>query len=198
MIKITENNGFTLYELLIAITILGIIMGSLYQVMGSALSAYEYSQSKQALVIQARNAMERMVRFVQETDKIHAAVDKELKVNERLLDTYDNHSHAYLIAGDNLPDADYDGDGLINEGDGDDEETVRFKYDSGTHLLMERLPDYGTAIDDDYRAETEICSHVTRFKCGKLNSNVVEIELTLNDGPNEVNLKTRVGARFVQ
>jgi hypothetical protein len=42
-----------------------------------------------------------------------------------------------------------------------------------------------------------LCEHVTTFSCTLLAPNLVEIQLTVNDGKNEVSLKTRVKAIFV-
>ena len=96
---------------------------------------------------------------------------------------------------DALLDADHDGDGLIDEGDGDDIEEVRFKLVG--ELLMERLPNYATEDQDDYLTESVLCNHVREFKCKKMDSNLLEIKLNLSNGENEVELKTRVIARFV-
>ena len=110
------SSGFTLLELLISIAILSIIMIGLHQVMGTALSAHRRTTEKTELLAQARYAMERMVMFVQETDQIEVPSADKLVVSERLLDTYDNESHNYVLDGDGYLDADNDHNGLVNEG----------------------------------------------------------------------------------
>lgn len=190
------SSGFTLLELLISVTILGIIMVGLYQVMGVALSAYAVRENKQELVGRASFAMERMVKFAQETSKIDFPNPNELELTERVLDVYDNATLGYLADGDGIPDSDVDQDGLIDEGAGDDPETVRFKFYPGIFQLKERLPDYSTADQSDYRPETVICEDAANVEFEKLAGNLAQIILTLDDGEGQVTLKTRVIARF--
>lgn len=204
--KIHDNSGLTLLELLISIAILGIIMTSLYQVVGTPLSAYEGTREKQDLLAQARFVMERMVMFVQETDDIdkpqlHQANTPWLEISERVVDTYDNAT--YDIDGDGYLDANNDSDDLVNEDivQPDPPEYIRFdldKSDGSNWKLMEEMPDYSTSNLNDHKAEEVICEHVTLFNCSHLSTNLVEIELTLNNGNSEVSLKTRAKARFIE
>lgn len=205
MLNLNNNSGLTLVELLISVAILGIIMVGLHQALGTAFSAYDNTKSKQELLAQVRYAMERMVMFVQESDSISmpdSASDQEtLKVSERVLNTYDNAAHEYEIDGDGFLDADNDSDSLINEDDTDPPDLITFdldKADENNWKLMEQMPDYSTASLSDYTDKQMICEHVTVFKCNLLASNLVEIELVLNNGKSEVTLKTRVKARFVE
>ena len=204
--KLPAASGLTLLELLITLTILGIIVAGLHQVMDTTLSAYDHTRNKQDLLAQARYTMERMVMFVQETDfvlKPDEASDQEiLRVSERVLDTYDNTTHAYDVDGDGLLDADNDSDGLVNEDETnpDPRDVITFdldKTEASNWKLRQVLPDYGTAALNDFMAPNVICEHVTAFKCNRLSTNLVEIELTLNKGKSRVSLKTRVKAMYV-
>jgi prepilin-type N-terminal cleavage/methylation domain-containing protein len=201
-----DEQGLTLLELLISISILGIIVTGLYQALGTSISSYDIASNKQDLLAQARYAMERMIIFVQECDQI-AVPDSEtaqevLRVNERLQDTYDNTADVYSADGDGLLDADNDGDGIVNEDDmsPDPVEWISFfldKSEATNWRLMEIAPEYGTATLDDYRAQETLCENVKAFHCKLLASNLVEIGLSLNNGGSEVSLKTRTKARFV-
>jgi len=197
MLKYRGQPGLTLFELLISIAVLSIIIVALPQVIGTALSIYGNTISEHELRTQACHALQRMIMFVQATDKIDDAKDKKLKVTERIIDTHDNATHAYIIDGDGFLDADNDADRLVNEGSGDDRESVTFEYDDHTGLLTEVLPDYSTADDNDYQPAKVLCTHVTLFQCSKLGDNVVEIQLTLDNGTHQVKLKTRVLAHLL-
>lgn len=202
--RLANNHfGLTLFELLISITILGIIMIGLHQVLGTALSSYDSITDKQNLLARARHAMERMVMFVEETDYISSHMVGEfnkttLTVSERVLDTYKNDTHAYMVEGDGIPDADNDSDGFVNE-DGasgsDPREYVEFTLSSG--ILSTRGPDYSTADTNDSTAYKTLCENVTVFESDRLANNLMEIRLTLNDGKSTVSLKTRVFARNI-
>jgi prepilin-type N-terminal cleavage/methylation domain-containing protein len=190
-----DNSGLTLIELLISILILSIVVVGLHQVLDTSLAAYDDTSDKQELLARGRFAMERMVRFVQETDLIQIPSPDELKVSERLLDTYNNFNHQYMPGGDGYLDADEDQDGLVNEDATDPITYVTFKLNGGN--LEEELPNYKTGATGDYLGWKVIGEQVAGFTCSFLSSNVVEIQLTLNDGKNEVNLKTRAKARLL-
>jgi prepilin-type N-terminal cleavage/methylation domain-containing protein len=197
-----DNSGFTLLELLISIAILSVIMIGLHQAMGTALSAYRQTTDRQELLARARYAMERMVLFVQETDQIQIPAADNLVLNERVLDTYDNDTNGYIAEGDGYLDADNDHDGVVNEGgvNEDPVDPISFsldKSDPNNWKLQEQMPDYGSSILDDFLATKVLCEHVTTFSCTLLAPNLVEIQLTVNDGKNEVSLKTRVKTIFV-
>lgn len=197
---LNNNSGFTLLELLVSITILGIIMVGLHQVVGTALSTYDHTKNKQDLLAQARFAMERMVMFVQEADDIDIPAGSILKVTERLLDAYDNETHEYGPEPDGYLDADNDSDGLVNEGGLDPSEFIDFKLnklDSSNWKLVEEMPDYSTGAPGDTMAQQVLCEHVKDFTATLLAANLVEIQLTLNNGKSEVRLMTRVKARNV-
>ncbi len=203
MLRIYDNSGFTLIELLISIAILSVIMIGLHQAMGTALSAHRQTTDRQELLARARYAMERMVMFVQETDQIEIPSVDNLVLNERVLDTYDNDTHGYTAEGDGYLDADNDHDGLVNEGGVNDDpaDLISFsldKSDPNNWKLQEQMPDYSTSTLDDFLAAKVLCEHVTTFASTLLNSNLVEIQLTVNDGKNEVSLKTRVRAMYAE
>jgi len=197
-----DNSGFTLLELLISMVILSIIMIGLHQAMATALSAHRQTTDRQELLARARYAMERMVMFVQETDQIQIVSADNLALSERVLDTYDNDTNGYIAEGDGYLDADNDHDGVVNEGGVNDDpaDPISFsldKSDPNNWKLQEQMPDYGSSILDDFLATKVLCEHVTTFSCTLLTPDLVEIQLTVNDGENEIHLKTRVKTIFV-
>jgi hypothetical protein len=121
--------------------------------------------------------MERMVMFVQETDQIQIASVENLVLNERVLDTYDNDTLGYIAEGDGYLDADNDHDGVVNEGGVND--------------------DPADPISFSLEVTKVLCAHVTTFSCTLLTPDLVEIQLTVNDGKNEIHLKTRVKAMYI-
>ncbi len=94
MLSNPDKSGFTLLELIVSIAIIGIMMIGLQQVLGSALTTYDVTKTKQDLMASARFAMGRMVLFVQETNSIINPVPESteelLKVAEQKFDTYVN------------------------------------------------------------------------------------------------------------
>ena len=200
--RFDDKSGFTLLELVISVAILSIIMIGLHQAMETALSAHSSAQEEQELAVRARYAMERMVMFLQETDQVQIPSSDRLIVSERLLDTYDNLNNLYAPEGDGYLDADNDHDYVVNEGGIEDpHDLITFdldKTDSNNWKLQEQMPRYETSTLGDFVANKVLCEHVTAFQCSLLAPNLVEIQLTLNDGTNEVNLKTRVSPFYVE
>jgi hypothetical protein len=177
-------------------------MIGLHQAMGTALSAHRQTTDRQELLARARYAMERMVMFVQETDQIQIASVENLVLNERVLDTYDNDTLGYIAEGDGYLDADNDHDGVVNEGGVNDDpaDPISFsldKSDPNNWKLQEQMPDYGSPTLDDFLVTKVLCAHVTTFSCTLLTPDLVEIQLTVNDGKNEIHLKTRVKAMYI-
>jgi len=204
MHKLKPQSGLTLLELLVAIAIFSIIVGGLYQVLDHTLATYETTRNQQTLLSQARYAMERMVMFVQVSDEILDPADsatQELTVSERVLDTYDNLTGAYRIDGDGILDADNDADGLVNEGQDDLAEYISFRLDKSmadNWKLIERRPDYRTTDTADQTQWSMICEHVTDFTCRRFSAGMVEIQLTLKNDSDQVNLKTRAKTRNIK
>ncbi|MBW2150574.1 MAG: prepilin-type N-terminal cleavage/methylation domain-containing protein [Deltaproteobacteria bacterium] len=199
--RICNSCGLTLFEVIFSIAILGIMMIGLQQALGTALSAYGQTKNNQELLAQARYTMERIAMFVQETDEVQVPSPDKLKVSERILDIYNNSDHSYVAEGDGYLDADNDGDGLVNEDASDPIEFITFSLktsDPSNWKIEEKRPDYSTPETDDTLEKEVICEHVTDFTCTLLSSNLVEIKLALNDGINEVSLKTRVKAMYIQ
>ena len=141
ILKIPENSGLSLLELLIAIAILGMIVGGLYQTMAGALSSHAYTRNKRDLLSRANFCIERMAMFIREASEIAVPTDRVVEVPERLTDTHDNTTHAYLSDGDGLPDTDRDSDGFVDEGDGDNPARARsdFLYRGG-HVAVDPRP----------------------------------------------------------
>jgi prepilin-type N-terminal cleavage/methylation domain-containing protein len=204
----SHKAGFTLVELLIGIVIIGMILGGISQLLGYVLAKYQAdqaSQISQGNVTQAQQALERMVMFVQESDTITepastTAVER-LTVSERVSDQYNNVSHAYVAAGDNIPDADNNANGLINEGGADPADFITFeldKTDAANWKLTEQMPDYSTADTGDFKTKVILCEHVQAFTCRKLATGRVEIVLTAQKGSTSVNLKTTAKSRWVE
>jgi prepilin-type N-terminal cleavage/methylation domain-containing protein len=199
-----NKSGFTLIELLIAIALMALIVGALDQVAARVLSTYSTVQESQDLVPQARYALERMVTFVQESDYIGlpetTSSTKVLTVSERLSDQYTNATNVYTVAGDGIPDADTNADGLINDGIGVPAELITFRLDetdATNKRLKEKMPDYGTPQTGDHKAEVIICENITDFSCRRLSPGIVEITLTLQKGSKAVTLRTTAKARGV-
>jgi prepilin-type N-terminal cleavage/methylation domain-containing protein len=196
-----DRSGVTLVELLLAIAVFSLLVVGLGHALNSVLSSSEELKRRDELVARVRYAMERMVMFAVETDKIAEARDKKLKITERVLDTYvydpNAATYTYTAAGDGLLDADNNGDGLANQGTGDADEFVTFEYNDVTRLLTETLPNYQTKKNDDYLPPAVICENVTLFKCAKPQNDIIEIELAADDGRDSISLKTRVRTRRI-
>lgn len=204
--------GFTLLELLISIAILSIIMLGFQQVLTTSISAYSDTRQKQDLLADARMTMERMVMYVQATDEIVRPSDavgvEVLQVSERVLNIYDNTTHAYTIdadgkLGDEYLDADNDSNNLVNDDatlDPPDYITYTLdKSDADNWKLTEQMPDYSTDDKADFKEPMAVlCEHVEKFECKRLSSTLVEITLKLNNGTETISLTTRARARLIE
>ncbi len=196
-----KKAGFTLIELLIGLAIVGMIMAALYQVTGQVLAHYTAARQSQEVVSPARAALERMVMFVQESDRIllpdTANPLEVLTVSERLSDQYINLTHAYAAAGDGLPDGDADANGLVAASEA---EPITFdldKTDPNNWRLMEQIPDYGTSLTGDFQPKKALCEHVKEFSCKRLSAGRVEISLSLQQESKVVTLRTTARARWM-
>jgi len=196
-----KKAGFTLIELLVGLAIVGMIMAALYQVTGQVLAHYTAARQSQEVASPGRSALERMVMFVQESDRILLPdtanpLDK-LQVSERLSDQYTNLPHAYVAAGDGLPDGDADANGLIAAGEA---EPITFdldKADPNNWRLVEQIPNYGTSLAGDFQPKKVLCEHVKDFSCKRLSVGRVEISLSLQQGSKTVTLQTTARARWM-
>ncbi|WP_300462088.1 prepilin-type N-terminal cleavage/methylation domain-containing protein [Desulfobacula sp.] len=192
----------TLVEVMIAVMILGILMTGLTQIFGTLTRSMQFADDHSQTNGTAYFAMARMVSFVAGTDEIQmpgddAAEHDQLIVAERILDLVDNTRAA---GSDGIPDADTDGDGLVNEGGGDVKEYVSFaldKTDPDNWKLVETLPDYQTADTADTRSPQVICEHVTGFVTQQLTPGVVRIRLATGKNAMAAVLENRALARLL-
>ena len=201
-----HDAGLSLAELLICIALVAILLGGLHAVLSVALTSGDMTRTRQGLFSEAQYALERIVRTVQESDAITvpaiAASGGVLRVSERFLDLHDNAGHAYTPAGDGLPDADNDADGLANEDSvsPDPVDWTEFwvdRSDTANWLLQVTSPRYDTADLAD-AATNELCGAVTDFLVRRLGTNLVEIHLELSRGAESVVLDTRAAARLIR
>jgi len=177
-------------------------MTGLTQTLGTITRSMQFADDHSQTSGTAYFAMDRMVSFVAGTDEIQvpgddAAEHEQLIVAERILDLVDSTRSA---VSDGIPDADTDGDGLVNEGGGDVKEYVSFaldKTDPDNWKLVETLPDYQTADTADTRPPQVICEHVTGFVTQVLTSGVVRIRLTTGKNETAAVLETRALARLL-
>jgi len=195
--------GFTLIEVLVAVLIIGIVIMAFQQVLSGFLTTHQYTKRTSLLLNQGRFAMDRMVAVTRETAVIdypaQGSSDEEFRVTERLLDMVNNTNKKYIAAGDGIPDADNDSDGLTDNDPGanDDMELVTFELDkseSDNWKLIETFPDYTTSAMDDSLPKRTLCEHVTQFTCTILTAKLVEFELTMENQGKTIYLKTRAVA----
>jgi len=69
-----NKTGFTLFEVIVAVTILGIIMISFQQVLGQSLSTHKDTQEKLEQISHARFAMDRIAFLIKQTGYIEIPV----------------------------------------------------------------------------------------------------------------------------
>ena len=193
-----SRTGVTLVELLITVAILAIVAIGLGQVVSTAVSAFATARSGQNLLANGRFAMERIVSFLQATDAFAIPDSSTLRMVERVLDVYDNATQAFAPAGDGLLDADNNGNRRLNDNwFFDPQDVIQFSYDSANRVLLETRPKYSTAFTFDSTSAETICAYVKNVTFLQLAPNLVQIELTLNDGQSEVTLKTRAKTRMI-
>ncbi len=190
--------GFTLLELLVASVVLALLAVALRQVIGASVSSFGAAAAREELLANGRFAMERMAFFARETDRLTVSASNDLWMVERALDVYHNDRHTYEAGGDGRPDADNDANGRINDNVSlDRREWVNFRHDAARNVLLESLPDYGTGYLDDRTDETVIGEHVRDVVFSLPASNLLQIDMTLQDGETELVLRTRVRARAI-
>jgi len=182
---------------------MGIVLGGFFQVFTTGLNAHETAGDRLVLVDRAHWTLDRISRVLGESDDIKtpAAIGdtaSDIEISERFTDTYNNATLVYTPEGDGLPDADNDGDSLVNEDavTPDPKEYVRFFLDG--MKLYEQPVDYATATLHDKKADLLLCDNVSRFEAIKISDKLMEIYLTVQSGPDEVALFTRIRARNVE
>lgn len=197
-----RGSGLSLIELLISVAILSMVAAAFAGLVRVSTGSYAAAAAQQELVADARFAMERMVAFVQACDAVRnpAGTQQVLSVTERYLDMFYNDSHYYAGSGDNLLDADNDGDGAVNNDPATDPpEYVTFFLSptagaAGGADLTERFPDYSTSWPSDTVTRV-ICENVTAFTCSRVATGTVEIVLQVTRGDLTVELSTRARSR---
>ena len=203
--RLFDQQGLSLAEVLIVLLVISIIVVGVDRLFNTALSSYARTTDKQDLFAQARHAVSRIVRYVEDTDMVvvpTGAGEETIEVSERVTDVYDNITNNYVADGDGFLDADNDADGRVNEDvtSPDPAETITFyvdKSDAGNWKLLERRPDYSTATLHDELPAKVICEHVTEFTSTLMAADLIEIRLTLQSGDSQARIATRIRSRFV-
>jgi len=197
-----NNNGFTLLELIVVISLLGAMLTSLQLVLGQAMTAHKNTREKLEHVSQARFAMERITLLITETGFIETPAEGDsgdlLVIEERIMDSYDNSSHSFVQNGDGILDADNDSSGVVNDDASDDPVDKIFisldKTDADNWRLIEVLPDYSTANFNDTMTQRILCENVILFTITRGSSNkkgLIKINLDQGGDTHTVSLKTR-------
>ncbi|MBT6340265.1 MAG: prepilin-type N-terminal cleavage/methylation domain-containing protein, partial [Desulfobacula sp.] len=104
MNPLKNKTGFTLFEVIVAVTILGIIMISFQQVLGQSLSTHKDTQEKLEQISHARFAMDRIAFLIKQTGYIEIPVQgggpiETLIIEERSMDAYNNGTQAFVPDG---------------------------------------------------------------------------------------------------
>ena len=206
MTSIRKSHGFTLIEVLIVVAISGMLMVSLSNIVGGALSANEVTQSQNDLHREASFIMDRIIAVVSHSPDVTVmdvpgmgAVN--LLISARLDPDRDTDMNG-------IPDADNDADGEIDEGpiSEDWEDWVRFNVAPSTQRLIEEDPypidvNGTTGVDALDKRYYTMADNVTGFS-GLLKQDpstrfdllVVNLELTGKDGETVTrSVKIRVG-----
>ncbi|MBT3175671.1 MAG: prepilin-type N-terminal cleavage/methylation domain-containing protein [Desulfobacula sp.] len=203
MNPLKNKTGFTLFEVIVAVTILGIIMISFQQVLGQSLSTHKDTLEKLEQISHARFAMERIAFLIRQTGFIESPVQGEgpietLVIEERSMDAYNNVTQAFVP--DGVIDADKDSNTLVNDDTTNDPvDKISFsldKTDPDNWKLVEVLPDYSTAVASDFMTQRILCENVSVFQVTRgsdaaKQQNLVKIKLELGDNTNQVSLTTR-------
>ncbi len=196
-----NKTGFTLFELILAVAVLGMVMTSFQGVLGQFLSTHKDTREKLEQVSQARFAMDRIAMLIRETGRIEIPSAEELVIEERSMDAYNNLTQAFTP--DGFLDADKDSDLVMNADDPDDVDdpvdwtTISLdKTDPDNWKLVEVMPDYSTASASDFMSQRTLCENVVEDSTGDafkvtLESELVTIKLVLGSGINQVSLTTR-------
>jgi len=200
-----NNQGFTLFEIIVVLALLGGILTSLQLVLGQSLASHRQTQEKLETVSRARFVMDRLVMLITETSYIDTITgdwpSDSLVIEERLMDTHKNSDHSDAPNGDGIWDADNDSNGVVNDNDDDDpidNITISLdKTDPMNKKLVEKLPDYGTDDPEDTMDKRILCENVSSFVVnrGSLDKKkLITIILELGKDTHVVTLKTRATA----
>jgi prepilin-type N-terminal cleavage/methylation domain-containing protein len=150
--RAADNRGFTLVELLAAISLGAILILGLSELVGHALRSYDHSREINAMTRQARFAMQRMVRGVSQTRGLLLPLNDNPGSNwlenireetiPETVPTDDSEKYTAVLAvilpifsdldKDGFPDADDDRDGRVDE---DMPEDCNFDDESGIYLI---------------------------------------------------------------
>ena len=197
-----NKKGFTLFELILAVSVLGLIMTSFQQVLGQTLSTHKDTQEKLEQISHARFAMDRIALLISETGFIEIPVQdnsaESLVIEERMMDAYNNVTRTFVP--DGVLDADKDSSMMVNDdiiNDPVDKITISLdKTDPDNWKLVEVMPDYSTADPSDFMSQIILCENVevfqvTRGSDAAKQQNLVKIQLDLGIGINKLSFTTR-------
>jgi prepilin-type N-terminal cleavage/methylation domain-containing protein len=208
LIKVSSNSsGFTLFELIVVVAIMGMTMISIQQILGQFLSTHADTREKLEQVSHARFALDRIVMLITETGRIKTpepgSSTDELVIEERIMDAYTNSTtgSSLLDTPDGVLDADKDSDLVVNADDPDDVVdpvdwiTIYLdKTEPNNWKLMEVMPNYETADDDsDGMDPIILCENVTAFLVTRGSSDgskLIKINLDLGGNKNQVSFTT--------
>ncbi len=202
MNSVKNKNGFTLFELIVAVFVLGLIMTSFQQVLGQSLSTHKDTLEKLEQVSHARFAMDRIALLIKESGFIEIPVQgnsaESLVIEERMMDAYNNVTQAFVP--DGVVDADKDSNMLVNDdatNDPVDKVTISLdKTDPDNWKLVEVMPDYSTASPSDFMPQRILCENVEGFQVTRgsdaaKQQNLVKIQLDLGSAINQLSFTTR-------
>lgn len=164
-VRPTQQNGYTLIELLIALAVSALLFAGLGSVLGQVLDTRADVQEKNDLTRQARFAMQQMVRAVSRTNRLMLPLDDSSNTNwpDNLREQTvppsapvgDSTLATAVLAvtldpaqdldGDGTPDADNDGDGRIDEDLPQDNTN-----DNATGIVL--IDDMGDGDVDEFKA----------------------------------------------
>jgi len=202
-----NKKGFTLFELIVAVSILGLIMTSFQQVLGQTLSTHKDTQEKLEQVSHARFAMDRIALLIKETGFIETPVQgtsaDRLVIEERIMDAYNNLDPDDGSGPDGVLDADKDWNMVVNAEDEEDPVdpvdwiTIKLDKDEANNWkLVEVMPDYIKGGPLDFMPERILCENVELFQVTRgsdaaKQQNLVKIQLDLGIGINKLSFTTR-------
>ena len=200
-----NKKGFTLFELILAVSVLGLIMTSFQQILGQTLSTHKDTQEKLEQVSHARFAMDRIALLINETGFIERPVqgtsEDRLVIEERMMDAYDNLTPTNDSGPDGILDADKNSNNIVNDDTTNDPvDKITIWLDKTTDpdnwKLVEVMPDYRMGGPSDFMPQRILCEkvevfQVTRGSDAAKQQNLVKIKLDLGIGINKLSFTTR-------